>query len=77
MEPTKAGSRDRLPLPGDNDGFRRLALATVQQAVTDTKKRDPDALAWLVTTAPAWLEACGMEIPQGYYREVVTLWGNK
>ena len=46
----------------DSEGYHRLALAVVLQAVMDASKGDMDAQHWLYSVGAEWLLVVGLEV---------------
>lgn len=62
-------------MAAETDGFVYLTLAIVYQAIRDLRTKNAalsqDARNWLLTTAPNWLDAAGVDIDLAFWREWV------
>ena len=54
-----------------SDPYRLLALSVITKAIQDARRGNKSARAWLATDAAFWLEGCGVDVEQDYWRSWV------
>jgi len=57
---------ERRTIPGDP--WKYIALAVIHAAIIDTRRGDPEALAWLLDVAPEWLDLCEVNFSAAAWR---------